>query len=604
MKRIAFLILLLNYFLNSFGQNFNYDLIFQRLDLSVNPAMRYITGKVDYFFKDADSLVSVDLSSALTVDSIVYHGSAADFTHQNDLINVNLHFLPSPVDSFTIYYHGEPPQTGMGSFTVAHHGDNVPVMWTLSEPYGARDWFPTKNNLGDKIDSLEVIIRTDPVYRAASNGLLIQDTVINGTRIMRWKTHYPIASYLVAFAVTNYVVYYDYANVGDTLQVPVMNMVYPEDEATARASTPYAARCLEFYSEKFKPYPFYKEKYGHAEFGWGGGMEHQTMTFVGGFGQSLLAHELAHQWFGDYITCGSWHEIYLNEAFATYLEGLTAEAGIADYSFDSWLRTARNRVLSLDTGSVYVQDTANVNRVFSYSLTYLKGALFLHLLRWTVGDSAFFQGLRNYLNDTTLSFGYAHTRDLKYHLEQACGCDLTTIFDQWLYGQGFPSYDITWTQKNDSLFVDINQQAHSPDINVFKLKLPLLLHTTSYDTLLTVQDTLPEQSFAFAMRDKVLSVIFDPDMWIPATATVENKPAVDMTRLYPNPVTDLITVELYNPRQVVSVKLWDINGKMLKSFSQPLSDKLIIDFSGLRTGVYILSVEYEDLGQTFKIIKL
>ncbi len=606
MKRTVVFLLVLSYCFISFGQNYNYDLTFQRLDFSVNPAMRYIIGKVDYYFKNADSLLSIDLSDSLTVDSILYHGENADFTHTNNLITINLHQQPAKIDSVKIFYRGVPPKTGMGSFAVGVHGDSVPVMWTLSEPYGAKDWFPTKNNLGDKIDSLEVIVHCDSAYRAASNGLLIKDTIVDSVRTMIWLTHYPIASYLVAFAVTNYRVYYDTAYIGDTLKVPIMNMVYPEDYETARKQTPHAARCLEFYSHKFMVYPFYKEKYGHAEFGWGGGMEHQTMTFVGGFGQSLLAHELAHQWFGDYITCGSWHDIYLNEAFATYLEGLTAEAGIASYSFSDWLNSARTRFLKNPYGSVYVEDTTDVNRIFNYTYTYLKGALFLHLIRWTIGDSAFFAGLRSYLRDTSLAFGYARTPSLKSHLEQACGCDLSVLFDQWLYGDGYPSYNINWAQEGNRLVLSIEQTPRSDDIQVFKLKLPIEIKTLhGTDTTVVINDTTQNQEFDMPVKGLVSNVVFDPQEWIPATATVKGHLLTTTMKIYPNPVSDVLTIFALHPENLKSIYICDLSGRRVKQIPANFSGyEKHINLDGLHSGIYVIILETENYYQQFKFIKL
>ena len=606
MKKIFFLLTLLSYSFILFGQNFNYDLTFQRLDFTVDPNVRYIIGKVDYYFKNADSLISVDLSDSLKVDSILYHGAVVDFTHINNVITIRLHVLPQVVDSVRIFYHGEPPKTGMGSFTIDTHGDGVPVMWTLSEPYGAKDWFPTKNNLGDKIDSLEVVVHCDSAYRAASNGLLVQDTVVDTVRTMRWRTHYPIATYLVAFAVTNYRTYYDTAYIGDSLRIPIMNMVYPEDYETAREQTPHAARCLEFYSDRFMVYPFYKEKYGHAEFGWGGGMEHQTMTFVGGFGESLLAHELAHQWFGDYITCGSWHDIYLNEAFATYLEGLTAEAGIASYSFQDWLSSARARLFQYPYGSVYVEDTTDVNRIFSYTYTYLKGALFLHLLRWTIGDSAFFAGLRGYLRDTALAYGYARTPALQSHLEQACGCDLSEIFADWLYGTGYPSYDIEYSQEGEKVVINIHQDPVSNDVDLFELRLPLEIQTLSgEDTLIVVNDTALDQVVEVPVQGLVKDVVFDPQMWIPAQAQVHGGVDFTQSKVYPNPASDFITIFTLHPQLVKSVYICDLSGRRVKQVRGDfIGYEKKISIQNLPRGVYVIVLESDSFYQKFKFIKL
>ncbi len=617
MRRILTFLFLLSYAILVFSQNYDYDLTHQKLEFWVNPAIRAIRGavQINIHLSNRAGNVTVDLADGLTVDSIKSGGILLGFNHENNQITINFSSDVQGDTSFTVFYHGVPPSSGFESFTTSTHNDTVPVMWTLSEPYGARDWFPTKNFLGDKIDSLDVIIHTQPDYIAASNGILVEDTIIGGERILHWKSRYPIATYLVAFAVTNYTVYYDTARIGDTLIVPVMNFIYPESLDRARAATPYAARCMEFYSDRFIPYPFYKEKYGHAQFGWGGGMEHQTITFIGGFSQMLLAHELAHQWFGDYITCGSWHEIYLNESFATYLEGLTAEAGIASYTFRDWLENARSIAFQATSGSIYVDDTTNIDRIFSYRLSYMKGALFLHMLRWTMGDSAFFQGLREYLQDTALANGFAHTRDLKRHLESACGCDLTGLFDDWLYGQGYPDYEISVVQTDSfDYVVEINQTTTDNSVDFFELKVPLLFKGDTADKLVVLNNTENGQTFNVHLPFRVVGVEFDPDLWLLAKADVQLHTSfselLDTQKIviYPTLVTSDFWFVIDNSLSDVEVQIIGLTGKNYYSFHLDLVPKIYkkhLDLGGLQPGVYFFKVlSRGHLVKTIKFIKL
>ena len=621
MKRVIFILFWLIYAILSFSQNYDYDLTYQRLEFWVNPSIRAIRGavKLNILLSNPSDNVTVDLADELTVDSITSGSNLLGFNHNNNQININFSTQIQGDTSFTVYYHGVPPQSGFESFTTSTHNDTVPIMWTLSEPYGARDWFPTKNFLGDKIDSLDVIIHTQPDYIAASNGVLVEDTTLGGERILHWKSRYPIATYLVAFAVTNYTVYYDTATIGDTLIVPIMNFIYPESIDRAMAATPYAAQCMEFYSDRFIPYPFYREKYGHAQFGWGGGMEHQTITFIGGFSQMLLAHELAHQWFGDYITCGSWHEIYLNESFATYLEGLTAEAGLADYSFRDWLSNARSIAFQATSGSIYVDDTTNINRIFSYRLSYMKGALFLHMLRWTMGDSAFFQGLREYLLDTALSNGFAHTADLKRHLESACNCDLTGLFNDWLYGQGYPDYDISVVQTDSfDYVVEINQTTTDNSVDFFELKVPLLFKGVSdgdsVSSLVVLDNTQNGQTFNVHLPFQVTKVEFDPDWWLLAKADVSLQAnfsqLLDTQKIliYPTLASNDFWFVLDDSFGQVEIKILDLSGKEYYETSLNLHGtvyKKHLDLSSLQSGVYLFEVFSQGhLVKTLKFIKL
>ena len=194
---------------------------------------------------------------------------------------------------------------------------------------------------------------------------------------------------------------------------------------------------IKYYSNIFGPYPFIKEKYGQVQFGWGGGMEHQTSTFIVTPNETLMAHELAHQWFGDKITCASWQDVWLNEGFATYLTSMDAEVLFPQLTL--LLRKQEiEKITSVPGGSVFVDDTSNVNRIFDSRLTYIKGSHLLYMLRWILGDSLFFRGMRSYLNDPSISYGFATTKDLQKNLEKVSGGNLDYFFKEWFYGQGYP----------------------------------------------------------------------------------------------------------------------------------------------------------------------
>ncbi len=350
-------------------------------------------------------------------------------------------------------------------------------------------------------------------------------------------------------AVTNYAAYTDTVYLSNGTHLPMLNYVYPENLASAQTGTADLVQVLEFYDSLFVTYPFYDEKYGHAQFGWGGGMEHQTMSFVVNFGWTLVAHELAHQWFGDMVTCGSWEDIWLNEGFATYLEALTREHFLSPADWYNWKSVTLNGITSQPGGSVKVSDTTTVNRIFDGRLSYSKGAYLLHMLRWKLGDEDFFQGLRNYLND--LKFGFAKTPDLKAHLEAASGMDLTEFFNDWYYGQGYPSYTVIWDQHGNNLLLKISQTTSHPSVDFFEMPVPILVSGEHGDTLVRLDNTENGQLFSVPVSFAVTSVQFDPDLWLISAGNTVEQGVLSATHdvagnitasLYPNPVHDMVHV--------------------------------------------------------------
>lgn len=573
----------------------NYDVKWYRCCWNIDPGIREISGNVTTLFTpeqaDIDSLV-LDLSQEMTVDSVVYHNQPAAWYHASDLLTIRFpSIIPqNTIDSVSVFYHGVPPENGFGSFAQGTH-NGTPVIWTLSEPFGSSDWWPCKNGLTDKADSIDIFIRTPAAYKTASNGLLVSESPAGTDIIYHWKHNYPIASYLVCLAVTNYACYTQQVPFGaDTLLV--VNYVYPEDSASAVAQTSYVGSMIQLFDTLFGIYPFQNEKYGHAQFGWGGGMEHQTMTFVYEFGFELLAHELAHQWFGDKITCGAWEDIWLNEGFATYLSGLCYE----HLSPIWWKRFREVRVKNIITkpgGSVYCTDTTSVGRIFDGRLSYAKGAMILHQLRWIIGDSAFFAALNNYLSDTSLAYGFARTAQLKTHLENSCGQDLTWYFDDWFTGEGYPSYKINWTQENDIVLFTVKQSQSHPSVSFFEMSIPVQFKNASHDTIICFSNTFSGQQFIVTIPFAVDSLLFDPDYQLISGNNIISA-VKELTRqrklhVYPNPAGDQVIFDFIGSplKESGKICIYDRAGRLrakLKVF--PAETEVILDTRNFSPGLY------------------
>jgi len=507
-----------------------YDVKYHRFELEVDPAVKYIKGSVTTYFNTLVSQNNMvfDFRNNMTVDSVMYHGSslAHSFISYLQLRVIYPNSLPvGVIDSLTIYYHGVPYEDGFGSFKVKNTTCSTQdsVMWTLSEPYGGKNWWPCKEVLTDKIDSVDMLVTANIKYHIGSNGLLVKRDTVGNKITDHWKHRYPIPAYLIAFAVSEYSIYKDTFDLYNGGQLEILNYVFPCDSAYAHTQTQKLDTAMNFFIKKFGAYPYENEKYGHAQCRFGGGMEHTTMTFMGGWWYYILIHELAHQWFGDKITCGSWHHIWLNEGFATYLEGLTCEEGIQTTSFHSWLSSKKSSVLSDGTGSVYCDDTTSVNRIFSSRLTYNKGAYLLHMLRWVLGDDDFFNGVNSYINDPNLVYGFAKTPDLVNHLEIAGDTTLTEFFNDWFYGEGWPDYNINWSIDTDcnKLRVKILQSHSANQGTFFEMPVPIKFEGAGFDTTIVFKQFSPDDTLFFKEIDfEATSAEFDPDLWLCAGSTI------------------------------------------------------------------------------------
>jgi len=601
MKTILSIVLILSiiFIKNANSQNFNYDIKYHRLEFKVDPAIKYIEGKITTYFEPLSqnfNQISFDLIDELNVDSIKYHNTTLDYSHNRDVLTINFteKISVAILDSISVYYHGVPTHSGFGSFITSSHWGH-PIMWTLSEPYGAKTWWPCKQALNDKADSIDLIVTTQKEYKVAGNGLIVNETIIGDSlKTTHWKHKYPITAYLIAFAVTNYAEYYDYVPINDSVTIPILEYVYPEDSSYIRLKSPDIIDVFQYYCDSFLMYPFVNEKYGQAQFNWGGGMEHQTMTFLSSFGHSLMAHELAHQWFGNYITCGSWHDIWLNEGFAVYLEGLTCEQGLSNKSWDDWKATTMSKATEYPEGSVFVEDTSSVSRIFNHNLTYMKGGMILHLLRGQIGDKAFFDGIRNYLRDPKLAYSYARVDNLKQHFENTSNCDLTYFFEDWYYGEGYPEYSIYWWQTNDNqLHININQTHSAGDTNFFELNLPIKIIIGNKDTTIILKNTKQNQTFSIQQDNKIRHLSFDPERWIitknvSITQIIRNINNLEVT-LSPNPANDKLKIDFPIETTIIDYSIYDTLGrKFVRKQLNKRTSYINININQLNSGQYII----------------
>lgn len=588
----------------------NYDVTYQKLEFTVNPAVYNIVGKVTttYTALSDMSTVTFDLTNELVVNSVLLGATNLTFVQNaNDELVITLPStqLTGTSRTIEINYSGA-PATGEQAFTTSTH-NGTPVIYTLSEPFGARDWWPCKQDLNDKINAIDIYITAPSQYVSVSNGLEISQ-VINGlNKTTHFQHNYPIPAYLVAIAVTNYSIFTQTAGTAPN-DFPIVNYIYPEtltpSVQTQLAQTPLI---MNLFEALFESYPFHNEKYGHAQFGWGGGMEHTTVSFMQNFSRGLIAHELAHQWFGDKITCGSWKDIWLNEGFATYLASLVIENFDGNTAFISNKDGMISNITSQPNGAVYLTDTeaTNVSRIFSGRLSYNKGAMVLNMLRLKMGDVMFFQALKNYLADSNLAYKYAVTSDLKSHLEAVYGSSLTEFFDDWVYKQGYPTYTVTaqnWGAGQAKITIGQTQSHFT--VSFFEMPVPIRLTGAgglTFDTVLN--NTSNNQEFIISVPFAVTGVQFDPEKDLISknnTATLANESfeLENGIAVYPNPVQDELHIQLPSNITINSVSLFNgIGQKVLVKSNNNFS------VSTLSSGVYYVEIETSEGTFHKKIIK-
>jgi aminopeptidase N len=580
----------------------NYDVTYHELRFTVDPNVTnpYINGIVKTTFRaltDID-VVTFDMATELTVSSVTMNSASLTFSQSNYELNINLPTTVTTGNSATVVitYAGSPPQAE-GAFTRGTHS-GTPVIYTLSEPFGARDWWPCKQDLNDKIDSFDIYITCPDAYIGVSNGLLQSSVTSGGFTTRHFRHNYPIPAYLISLNVTNYTTYNIQAGLGtiDNPFFPINNYLYPESNtASNRSSIDNTVPIMNVFEQKFGPYPYRNEQYGHVQFGWGGGMEHTTMSSMGAWNsRSLIAHELGHQWFGNKITCGTWKDIWLNEGLTEYSAGIVVEELDGDAAFVAWKSGKINNITSQTSGAVYLtnDEATDVNRIFSSRLSYNKGSMVTHMLRWVMGDANFFQALQNYLNAPNLAFGYAVTTDLKSQLETVHGSSLTEFFNDWIYGQGYPTYTVNaqnWGAGQAK--ITVSQTQSNTSLSFFEMPLEIRLTGAGGLTRdVVVNHTFSGQEFIVPVPFVVTGVTFDPNKHIISrnnVATLANE-SFDLEQtisVYPNPTTNELHIMMPTTLQLDKVEIYNTLGQLV-------GQKDAIDFSvaELSAGLHLLKI--------------
>ncbi len=490
----------------------HFDVKHYELNLKMDVQQQQIIGHVSVLAEVVDQpidRIELNLLSNMIVDSAYFENEPTNFYHSNDILKIALdrEYQPGEKVRVTTFYHGHPRQTGFGAFGFDSRGGQ-PMIWSLSQPYGARNWWPCKDFPSDKADSADIIITVPEGLIVASNGLLREETEHDGLKTYWWHESYPIVTYLISVAIHPYHVYSDYYKYSDTDSMEVQFYIFPDHIDYLRDAYAKTVGMIEIFSEIYGPYPFLDEKYGHAEFLGGANMEHQTISSMRSRRETTIAHELAHQWWGDMITCDNFYHIWINEGFATYSEALYLERKYGKNEF--WEEVNSNK--HYGPGTIYVQD---LDEIFHYGRSYQKGSWVLHMLRHVVGDSTFFQILKTYYNDERFRYSTATTEDFQEICETVSGMDLDKFFHQWIYEEYFPRYSYAWNWVQNGSDYNIQLDIEQTQENyIFWMPIDITITTASSETTFVVVDSLKNQRFHFTLNQQPQQVELDKFNWI------------------------------------------------------------------------------------------
>lgn len=581
-----------NQFDSPYQQNFNADIVVQfRVDSALNSI------KLDA------------VNSSLSIVSVSMAGLS--FTHQSDTLSIMLDQTYQPGDMVEVSIDYQHLDVEDGAFYVSGG-----FVFTDCEPEGARKWFPCYDKPSDKA-ALEMYATVPSDVLLGSNGALIDSTFSGNELTYHWRSDNPIATYIMVIsAKKNYnldIVYWERPS--DLAMIPFRYYYNDgEDPSTIEAM---ALDMCDHFSAGYGEYPFEKNGFAtlNSEFAWGG-MENQTMTSLcpGCWGESLVAHEFAHQWFGDMISPGTWADLWLNEGFATWSEAYWYEsyAGYSAYKND--IENNASYYLSANPGMPiynpgWIDETPPNGTLFNYAITYCKSSCILHQFRYIVGDSLFFKAIKAYATDTAdFKFKSAVTQDFVDKMSDEVGEDMHWYFDTWLEEPNHPIYENEYyfTAHEDGkwkVHFLANQVQGNPEFFPMELNIFVGFGDLS-DTVFRFRNMNNNEEFVFDVEKEPIFLAFDEDEEIVlkqasltvATAEIDEERESSLFENIPNPAQNQTTIRFHlSQSEWASLELYDLTGRLVKVLfsgqQKQGTQQLLLQTASLEAGVYLCTLK-------------
>lgn len=607
----------------------SYDVLNYNLDLDIfhcfaTPYPKNFTGKNIITFRVDSTLSSINLDADNTsIQILSVGGNGISFTHNNDVLNIILNRVYNPGETAQVSVHYNHLNVIDGAFNVANG-----FVFTDAEPEGARKWFPCYDSPSDKA-TVQLRAKVPVNVKLGSNGRLADSTIIADSLWYTWNSKDPVATYLtVLTAKTNYKLdIYNWVNPNDPLDTFPIRFYYNQNE-NPDPMINIIGPLTNLYVDKFGEHPFEKNGFATVNnlFQWGG-MENQTLTTLcpGCWSSSLIAHEYAHQWFGDMITCATWSDLWLNEGFATFVEALWTEEVEGYQAYVNELEGNANYYMWSNPGWPISDPEWAINPpsndvLFNYAITYMKGSCVLYMYRHLVGDSLFFSSIYDYANDT-VNFRYksATIPDFITKMNESTGMDLNWFFEEWLYTPDHPTYysvyEIVQKPANQwEIKLNINQTQTTTGFFKMPIDIQVIFANGQGDTIVSVMNDVNNQFFSLTFNKRPLSIIFDPDNkillkestlvvgtdshTIPSTADmniIKNPVSNNLLINYSTPLPELVNIQIISPEGKLLINKNNVKANIGENiFTVPVNT--------LKNGVYIVRTNSGSHQLTRKVI--
>ncbi|MCJ7579704.1 MAG: M1 family peptidase [Candidatus Aminicenantes bacterium] len=476
--------------------------------------VKFLKNGIDEFYLDLVDKESRDDGKGMVIAGIYQNGKELDFTHKNDRVGVS---LGEPVKlnetlTFTINYSGVPAD----GLIIGENRHGEQTFFGDAWPNRARHWLICVDHPSDKA-ICEFIIDAPAHFQVVANGILAEKTDLpDNRRLTHWKTTVPIPTKVMVIGVAHFAV----QNAGYCNGTPIESWVYSQDREAGFQSFAPAVQITNFFNDLIGPFAFGKLANVQSKTRFGG-MENSSCIFYSEKSvlresiEGLLAHEIAHQWFGDAISEADWHHIWISEGFATYFTLVFMEFTYGSRRMTEGMERSRTSVIS----SYYKRpDSALVDTTITDPMrllstnSYSKGAWILHMLRNYLGDDVFWTGIRKYylkfMNKNVVS------EDFQEVMEKVSGKDLSWYFKQWLYQPGQPKYTGHWTYDKTAkeLYIKLDQVQENGLLFRMPVEFGIYTEDKTLPTIKTLDIKNMENEFSFSLEEEPREVVIDPNI--------------------------------------------------------------------------------------------